>query len=199
VTDSAEVLEAWFGNDTNTNRAIGNKSALWWGKDPDADAELRRRFGEAVEALLAVDEIALPATPEETLARIILADQITRSIYRDTPRAFAGDGLALGLCLGGLAERQDLPLNPLQRVFFYLPLEHAESLEHQERAVHLFETLLETVEPELRQPFENFLDFARRHRDVIARFGRFPHRNRILGRESTPEEEAFLKEPGSGF
>lgn len=194
-----EVLDVWFGRDPDISVTIGNKSALWWGKNADTDAELRRRFEEPLQALLALPEAPVMPTPEECLAHIILADQIPRSIYRDTPGAFSGDELALSLTLAGLERGQDRALSLEKRVFFYMPLEHAESMEHQERSVALFERLLEEAGPELEKPFASFLDFARRHLEIIARFGRFPHRNAILGRESTVEEEMFLKEPGSGF
>ncbi len=197
--DCQQVLEFWFGNEPDVNETIGRQSALWWSKDEATDEALRRRFETDLQALLAADAVQQGYTAEQRLAAIILADQVTRSIYRDTPAAFSGDDLALSLCLDGLAGEQDRSLTPLQRVFFYMPLEHAESLQLQDRSVRLFESLLEEVGPELQKSFQSYLDFARRHRDIIARFGRFPHRNRILGRESTQAELDFLQEPGSGF
>ena len=120
-------------------------------------------------------------------------------MYRDTAQAFAYDGLARTWCTEGLAIGIDQELRPIERVFFYLPLEHAESLEDQDRCVALFERLLQDVPPGQRPVFEGFYDFALRHRVIIERFGRYPHRNAILGRPSSPEEAAFLQEKGSSF
>jgi len=130
---------------------------------------------------------------------ILLTDQFPRNMYRDSPQAFAYDAKALAWCLEGLKQQFDRHLRPIERVFFYLPLEHAESLEHQERSVEKFRELLDEADERRKNVFAEYLDLAVRHRNIIARFGRFPHRNRILGRESTGEELAFLKEPGSSF
>jgi len=138
-------------------------------------------------------------TPHGELARIILLDQFPRNIYREQPRAFAYDMQALSWTLEGLAKQSDQQLRPVERVFFYLPLEHAEDLGHQETSVKLFRELVEAVPQEQRNTFAGFFDFAVRHHDIIDRFGRFPHRNVILGRESTSEEEEFLTQPGSSF
>jgi uncharacterized protein (DUF924 family) len=133
------------------------------------------------------------------LALIILTDQFPRNIYRDTARAFSCDSKALTWCLEGVHGRSDRELRPIERVFFYLPLEHAESREHQAKSVECFSELAASVPMEQRSTFEEYLDFAMRHRDIIDRFGRFPHRNNILRRESTPEELAFLTQSGSFF
>ena len=138
--------------------------------------------------------------PVGRLALILLLDQLPRNIHRDTPAAFAQDAKARDLCLRGLSLGADKALSPLARVFFYLPLEHAESREQQARSVALFEALAdEQADGPARETFEGFADFARRHQVIIQRFGRFPHRNAILGRTSTPEEAEFLQQPGSGF
>lgn len=193
------VLEFWFGADADDAAVAKTQAKLWWSKNVDIDSEIRRRFEDGVRAAAEgrLDDWA--AIPHGRLALIILTDQFPRNIYRDTPQAFAYDAKALGWCLGGLARRSDLQLRPIERVFFYLPLEHSESVAHQERSVRCFEELFAAVALEQKQGYAEYLDFARRHRDVIARFGRFPHRNKILGRESTPEEIAFLGEPGSSF
>ena len=134
------------------------------------------------------------------LALILLLDQLPRNIHRASPAAFAQDAKARDLCLRGLSLGADKALSPLARVFFYLPLEHAESREQQARSVALFEALAaEQADGPARETFEGFADFARRHQVIIQRFGRFPHRNAILGRTSTPEEAEFLQQPGSGF
>ncbi|MGL4505848.1 MAG: DUF924 family protein, partial [Aeromonas sobria] len=127
-------------------------------------------------------------------------DQLPRNIHRGTPAAFAQDPLARDLCLKGVSIGADQSLSPLARVFFYLPLEHAESREQQARSVALFEALAtEQAGTPAQATFAGFADFARRHQVIIERFGRFPHRNDILGRTSTPEEAEFLQQPGSGF
>ena len=123
-----------------------------------------------------------------------MLDQFTRNVFRHTAKAFAGDSLALAAAQTMLATGQDGELAPVQRVFVYLPLEHAEDLRLQDESVRLF-TALQASTPDA----QGWLDYAHRHREVIARFGRFPHRNAALGRHATPEETAFLSQPGSGF
>lgn len=199
MTGIDSILQFWFGADAD-DAAVGKAQAsLWWSKNAEIDDEIRRRFEDAVRAAAAGDLADWAATPRGRLALIILTDQFPRSIYRETPQSFAYDATALAWCLDGLNRRFDLRLRPIERVFFYLPLEHSESLAHQERAVRCFEALFAALAIDQQATFQEYLDFAGRHRDVIARFGRFPHRNRILGRESTSEELAFLTEPGSSF
>jgi len=130
------------------------------------------------------------------LARILLLDQFTRNIFRGTPRAFAGDAQALSLAASLVSAGRDKNLSPWQRCFAYLPFEHSESLLEQERSVALFAALRREVQT---GAFDSACDYVLRHREIIARFGRFPHRNAILGRESTAEEIEFLKQPGSSF
>lgn len=194
-----EILEFWFGDETDDATAAQQKADLWWGKNTQTDQEIRARFTELVERAAAGKLNDWGAAPRGRLALILLTDQFPRSIYRDSTGAFAHDAKALEICLGGLEWGFDRSLRPIERVFFYLPLEHAESIQHQERSVALFRQLLGDVVDDQKRVFEEFFDFAVRHREIIARFGRFPHRNKILGRESTPEELAFLREPGSSF
>lgn len=193
------ILSFWFGTETDDARVAARQAALWWRKDARTDADIRARFASTVELALQDQLRHWLATPRGRLAAIVLADQFPRNIYRDTPRAFAGDALALSWCREGLEQGADQVLRPIERVFFYLPLEHSESLADQDESVRRFEALLAGVAPELQKIFQTYLDFACRHREIIARFGRFPHRNRILGRTTTPEEAQFLQQPGSGF
>ena len=130
---------------------------------------------------------------------MIVLDQFPHHIYRDRPKAFATDPQSLALSLAALESGEDRQLTPIERVFLYLPLEHAESLAMQARSVSLYEQLAHEAAVDERALFDNFLDYACKHRDVVARFGRFPHRNAILGRVSTPDELEFLKQPGSRF
>ncbi len=196
---SEGVLAFWFGTQTEDTQVAAQQSALWWNKDPQADASIRERFAptlaQAVEGRL--DSWLKEA--RSRLALILLTDQFPRNMFRDTPQAFEYDALARTWCRSGLEQGADRSLRPIERVFFYLPLEHSESLADQELSVRLFEGLHAELPPALQPLFLNYLDFARRHFDIIARFGRFPHRNRILGRESTNEELEFLQQPGSGF
>ncbi len=196
---AAQVLDFWFGTKEDDAEIANAQASLWWSKNPKVDAEVRARFETAVAAAASERLVGWDQAPPGELARIILLDQFPRNIYRDTPQAFAYDSLALARAQEGLARGSDRHLRPVQRVFFYLPLEHAEDLAHQERSVALFERLIKTVRKDQRETFAGFLDYAVRHREIIERFGRFPHRNAVLGRESTPEEQAFLAQPGSSF
>ena len=161
----------------------------WFARDDAFDAELRQRFGPLLAQARRGELAHWAEHPDGALALVILLDQVSRNIHRGTPEAFAGDGLALDCAKDAIARGFDLAVAPDRRVFFYVPFEHAEKLADQERGVALFEALGD----------ENYLGYMRRHRDIVARFGRFPHRNAILGRISTPEEIEFLKQPGSSF
>jgi uncharacterized protein (DUF924 family) len=130
---------------------------------------------------------------------VIVLDQFPHHIHRDTPDAFAQDAKALALSLAALAAGEDKSLTLIERVFLYLPLEHAESIAMQDLSVAQYQQLADEAVESERTLFDNFLDYAHKHRDVVLRFGRFPHRNDILGRTSTAEEIAFLKQPGSRF
>ncbi len=187
----AAVVDFWFGAPGSAER--GGPRAVWFRKDPAFDDAIRARFGAAVEEALAGGFAAWDATPEGALARIVLLDQFTRNVFRDTPRAFAGDAAALAAADAAVARGYDRALTPVERGFVYLPFEHAEDAAMQRRSLALFgELARETGD-------DTLLDWARRHADVIFRFGRYPHRNAILGRASTPEEVAFLAQPGSRF
>jgi uncharacterized protein (DUF924 family) len=195
----ATVLEFWFGNARDDTVTAQTQQKLWWSKNATVDAGIRNRFGDLVETAASgkLDHWAQDA--HGRLALILLCDQFPRNMYRDTPRAFSYDSLARKLALDGIAAGTDRELRAIERVFFYLPLEHSESVELQERCVALFTALAAGVPEADAKTFKGYVDYAVRHRDVIHRFGRFPHRNHILGRASTPEETAFLKQPGSSF
>jgi uncharacterized protein (DUF924 family) len=185
----ADVLDFWFGAPPLTPREA------WFRKDDAFDATIRTRFGAAVEAAIA-GELPTPwhATTEGRLAQLLLLDQFTRNAHRGSARAFAGDARAQALALAMIERGEDRALAPVQRWFVYLPLEHAEDAALQDRSVALFEALA----AEDPASAEN-VDYAERHRVIIRRFGRFPHRNAALGRPSTAEETAFLLQPGSSF
>jgi uncharacterized protein (DUF924 family) len=187
------VLDFWFlpANDPCHN----HYRPEWFRKDTAFDNEIATRFGADVEAVLASSAPANDRA-ESVLAHILLLDQFTRNIFRDTPRAFAGDGQALALATELISRGADKNLPPLQRWFAFLPFEHSESLLDQERSVALFAALRREAQA---PAFDGAYDYAVRHRDVIDRFGRFPHRNSILGRDSTADEIEFLRQPGSSF
>ena len=187
-----DVLDFWFL--PPENRDYGQARGEWFRKDDAFDAHIRARFGTLIDAAIEGGLCAWDATPHGALARLIVLDQLTRNVYRGTPRAFAGDAQALALAVALTQAAQDQQLPPMLRAFAYLPFEHAEDLAMQARAVELFQ-LLSQAQP----GFDGMLDYAQRHQEVIARFGRFPHRNAMLGRPSTPEEVEFLRQPGSSF
>jgi uncharacterized protein (DUF924 family) len=172
----AEVLDFWFGRERKA----------WFAKDARFDAEIRARFLPLYEQAAAGDLAGWQEEPRRCLALVIVLDQFPRNMFRGTARAFAADPLAREAARTLVDRGWDKALTPDERTFAYLPFEHSESLEDQERSLRLFEGS------------EN-LEWARKHYEVVRRFGRFPHRNAALGRESTPEEIEFLKQPGSGF
>lgn len=187
-----KILDFWFLPPDHPGH--GQARMEWFRKDDGFDAQIRAYFGALIDAAIAGDLGEWDATPHGALARLIVLDQFTRNVYRGTPRAFAGDAWALALAVAMTQQGLDQQLPPMLRAFVYLPFEHAEDLAMQARAVELFQRLSQA------QPgFESMLDYAERHQEVIARFGRFPHRNTILGRASTSEEVEFLRQPGSSF
>lgn len=186
------TLAFWFGRPGDADYC--EPRDMWFRKNDALDLEMKRRFGPLIEQALQGDLQAWDARPGGALARILLLDQFTRNVFRGTPRAFAGDALALAAARAMVAAGTDQALPPHPRGFVYLPFEHAEDLQAQHEAVRLFERLAAQA-PQT----DSMLDYAHRHRVIIERFGRFPHRNAILDRPSTEAERAFLREPGSSF
>lgn len=180
-----EVLEFWF-NETDRED--------WFERSDPFDRIVRERFSEAVETARSGGFADWRESARGCLATIILIDQFSRNIYRDSPKAWSADDLGLACTHAALARGDDAQLDPDERKFLYMPLMHSEELADQERCVELFRALADDAPDQTIA-----LDFAIRHRDIIARFGRFPHRNAVLGRASTPEEAEFLKEPDSSF
>ena len=171
----------------------------WFDASPQFDAIIRDRFGGTYRLAAQGKLEQWIDTPQGWLALLIVLDQFSRNLHRDDPRAWAQDLQAQRLALWGIKEGYDRPLPPMQRVFAYMPLEHAEDMRLQRHCVALFEALCEQLSTEERHRYTGFLDYARRHQAVIARFGRFPHRNARLGRPCTPEELQYRAEPGAGF
>ena len=193
------VIIYWFGEQPDDAAVIREKSDLWWKKNPAVDEEIRLRFEATLEAEMRAELGSWDENPHGRLARILLLDQFPRNMYRGSARAFAGDERARRLAHEALDQGLDRKRRPVERVFLYLPFEHSEHAPDQAASVRLFAALLDEVPETLKPPFRNFLDFAQKHKDIVDRFGRFPHRNAILGRASTPEELQFLKSPGSSF
>ena len=190
--DAAAVLDYWFAAPGSPED--GTFRELWFRKSDATDREIGARFGALIERALRGELAEWDTHADSALAQILLLDQFTRNALRDTPRAFAGDARALAAASAMVGRRLDEALPPVRRSFVYMPFEHAETIAAQDEAVRLF-TRLAAAAPEL----EHMLGYAQRHREVIRRFGRFPHRNAILGRRDTAEEAAFLQEPGSRF
>jgi uncharacterized protein (DUF924 family) len=200
VSEIEQVLDYWFGASAADGSLDPTRKKMWFGDGRKHDAEIRDRFGALHERAGRGElDAEWTATPRGTAALVVVLDQLSRHIHRDTPAAFACDPPAQLLVTTALDRRLDRELIPPHRAFFYLPLEHAEDLELQRLAVRCYDGLARTVPEAQRREYEGFLDYAQRHLEIIRRFRRFPHRNRILGRASTPEEIEFLKQPGSAF
>lgn len=194
-----DVLDFWLGPLDARGRARPDIQQRWWSKDPAFDAEIRERFGALHARIVRREHEGWRESPRGLLAYVIVLDQLSRNMFRGTPRMFEADAQALEAALSGIERGNDRRLAFAERAFLYMPLMHAEDLATQERCVELFRAFRDEVSGELRESVEASLDFAVRHRDIVRRFGRFPHRNAVLGRESTPEEIAFLEQPGSSF
>jgi len=194
---AAAVLAFWFGEPGSSEREAYRD--LWFRKSEITDRAIAAQFGPLIERALRGELADWSREPQSALAQILLLDQFTRNVFRDTPRAFAGDARALAAATMMVGQRQDEALPALQRSFVYMPFEHAEDAAAQDEAVRLFTRLVDSAPAALEADLRNMLDYAQRHRDVIRRFGRFPHRNAVLGRHCTPAEIAFLQEPGSRF
>lgn len=193
------LLDWWFGEGATASRIAAERNRLWFGYRVEQDDEARTLFGEQVEQALAGGLADWAEAPRGWLALVLLLDQLPRMIHRGSAGAFSGDERALQLVRDGMAHGGDVLLAPIERVFIYLVLEHAEDLAVQELAVTQFSFLRDIALPAEHAVFDGFLDYAERHRAVIARFGRFPHRNVALGRVSSDAEQAFLAQPGSRF
>ena len=165
---------------------------MWFGEDPVFDHEVEKEFGDDVNAACAGRLDHWAAEPHGRLALILLIDQFRRNIYRNSAKAFSKDRLALKLCVEGAMEKKDRSLTPIQRVFFYMPLQHAESRKVQAKSVELYNRLAEVVTLTYRETFLTVAQFAELHKDIIDQFGRFPHRNTLLDRENTAEEAEYL-------
>jgi uncharacterized protein (DUF924 family) len=195
----AGLLSFWLGDAVADADVFADKGELWFRSDPAVDADIRARFSRLRECAIGGLLDAWLDTPHGALGLILLVDQFSRNLFRGDAEAFAHDALARRWCERALARGDDRGLRPVERLFVYLPLQHAESIADQQHAVALFTQLRDSATDATRPRFEENLQFALRHRDVILRFGRFPHRNVALGRPSTVAEMAYLTEPGVAF
>lgn len=197
--DPESLLHFWFGDNLDDPQQVAERCSLWFGNHPSFDAQIRQRFGDLPARGAEGRLVAWQKEPRMFLALVLALDQLPRNLYRGEAAAFAFDRMAADLAVTAIARRIDKKVHPVEAAFFYLPLEHAEDLVLQDRAVQLFERLCKGAPHALHKVLRGFHDYALRHRQVIQRFGRFPHRNAVLGRSSTPEEEAYLDRGGETF
>ena len=199
AADAKDVLEFWFRDATRSPEALERRGAVWFQADPAFDRECATRFATLLEnaARGALDGWA--QTPHGRLALVILLDQMPRNIHRGSPAAFAHDAQAADHCVAGVESGQDRSLHPVERIFLYMPLQHAEDLGLQRRSIEQFESLAAEVDDVWRGYFAENVRYAREHHDIVERFGRFPHRNRTLGRDSTEEELRYLADGAPTF
>lgn len=196
---SEQILEVWFGEPLDDWSVRPELAKRWFIKDPAFDQELKDRFGAWNARAIAGEFDEWCESPRGCLALVILLDQFTRQIHRGSPLAWSADTRALELAERAVARGDDQKVRPIERVFFYLPFEHAESRIAQERSVELFKRLLDETPEQHRPMYQEFYDYAVAHKVIIDRFGHFPHRSEILGRPLTEEEREFLKQPNSSF
>jgi uncharacterized protein (DUF924 family) len=204
LDEALGVREFWFGKLWTSSRpegelrveSLAELTRQWFGSDSDAreqrDAQIRDRFGGLVERAASGALAAWADSPRRRLSLIILLDQFPRHIYRQTAQAFAYDESALALSLSGMQSAADAALNPVERLFFYMPLQHSESTDVQEESVAAYRRLLAEADADIRSTFAAAMHSAQEHRELIRQFGRFPHRNRVLGRSNTAAESEWL-------
>jgi uncharacterized protein (DUF924 family) len=202
---AAAILDFWFADTVAAPQHIADRLAFWFTSDPNetevesSDSRIARRFGTEVELASRHELDGWACEPSGRLALVIVLDQFRRSIYRGRPEAFAADAHTRELTLAGLAAGCDRTLEPIERVFLLMPLQHAEDLQVQERSVREYERLLASIPAAQQSLFSSFLEHAAMHRDIVRRFGRFPHRNAMLGRTSTPAERDYLASDAPTF
>lgn len=202
MDEALEVRRFWFGRLPLSPDGVQERLALWFGSGAEeqrADELVRARFGALVDRAAAGGLSAWADSPRRRLSLILLLDQFPRHLYRGSERAFATDREALALTLSGMQSAADAALTPVERIFFYMPLQHAELRDAQEESVAAYRRLRNEAPQELAAMFASALEAAELHRSIVARFGRFPHRNRVLGRPNTAEEETYLREGGRSF
>ena len=188
----ALILDEWFGQPGDDGKPTAATRERWFKKDPAFDAHLRANYSDDVRRALAGDYDDWTETARGALALVILLDQMTRNIFRDSAEMYCGDDRTVACTLEAIESGLDTVLSLPERQFFYMPLMHAEDVALQDRCLEVFQRLVD-------EGGADVMGYARSHRDIVARFGRFPHRNALLSRASTAEELAFLTQPGSSF
>lgn len=193
-----EVLDYWFGETLADAAALAVQAPRWFTGGPEVDKEIVMRFGHYFDtiAMLDVEDFE---RPEQLLAAVILLDQFSRNCFRGQAKAFAYDVYALDLLDFALEQAWDTKLHPLQRAFLYMPLQHIEAIDGQNFGVELFTALAEEAPSGYENVLRGNAEYAKEHRDLIAKFGRFPHRNNVLGRDNTPDEKRYLDDGGKRF
>ena len=187
-----DVLSFWFEDATRSPEALQRRGPVWFRADPGFDRECATRFAAALEDAARGSLQGWADSPHGRLALVVLLDQMPRNIHRGSPAAFMHDAQAAAHCVAAIESGQDRPLHPVERVFLYMPLQHTEDLALQRLSIERFESLAAEVDDAWRDNFTENVRYAREHHDIVERFGRFPHRNRTLGRESTEEELRYL-------
>jgi uncharacterized protein (DUF924 family) len=204
ITDDDQVrieriLAFWFKEQQQSAPQVDRRMEIWFGGDEAFDLEVEREFADEVESASDGQLDHWAEEPRGRLALILLLDQFRRNIFRNSAKAFEKDKKALKLCVEGAMQKQDHALTPIERVFFYMPLQHAESAKVQAKSVELYTRLAEAVSPTYRETFQTVAYYAELHHDIIEQFGRFPYRNKLLGRTNTPAEDEYLSGDAPDF
>jgi uncharacterized protein (DUF924 family) len=195
----AEITEFWLGPSLESPEAAFGRRDWWYEGGAPVDAEIEKRFGALVPQACARTLMNWQTTPDGAFAMILLLDQFTRNLYRNTPEAYAGDACAFEIVNLAITQKRDLELHPVARIWLYHPFHHAEKIEDQDNGIALLNALAESVSADWLPYVQRSIKGWTRHRNIVARFGRFPHRNRVLDRESTAEELTFLAKDGDSF
>lgn len=194
-----KVLHFWFGHIESTVLPTQDRTRIWFGATSEGDQQIIEQFKTVSNEAICGNYDSWESEPRGSLALIIIFDQFSRSIFRKTAMAFTQDQKALDVCIRGIERQYDHELSLIERAFFYMPLMHSENREMQATSVRAFKMLVDLSFPEARSIYDNFFEYALRHFEIIEKFGRFPHRNVIIGRDSTPEEEEFLQKSKESF
>jgi uncharacterized protein (DUF924 family) len=193
------VLSFWFEEQALSAPQIDRRMEIWFGSDPVFDLEISKEFTDDVDLASAGKLNHWAESPRGRLALIIMIDQFRRNIYRNTVKAFSKDKLALKYCVEGAMKKHEQDLTPIEKVFFYMPLQHAESRKVQAKSAEIYRRIAASVSPTYQETFETILQFAELHKDIVDQFGRFPHRNKLMERENTSEENEYLAGDSPNF